>query len=213
MRRTDFVYNKIEAYVLLEIERERDDFGVRFVDRQSVGQHIFVAQLSGMICVERIDKAVHEFQFWTQLEEGKVEVAANADRCEHVVALESDIIVIATAQIEHWRQSANEIGSVIVESRSVEDEFAGCSDVNGFHVLALLDWIACTVGLGKVVEFDVTVAEVHGWRETELEILIDTKFSQHTNGESCIPAILVGCDNALVGCSVFVGDGDRTRVH
>lgn len=198
---------------LFEVEAEDYHLGVGFLHRFGVGQHVFVAQLIGMVCVKTVAQTIHELQFGSKLEERQVKIASDAYFGTDVVAFEFDVVGAFAAQVYHWIDAGHEVRTVVVESWRCEDEVEGRRDIDRLQILFLLPWFAVRVKILQIAERKVAVAEVHGGRHAELEVGVDAIFAHHAHVESGVPSVLVGSDKSLDSCAVLAGYDLRAGIE
>ena len=175
----------------LKIKRQGDDFCTSLVDGVGIHHHVAVAKMIGMVSVERVGEAIHEFQLGTEFKKWKIEVTANAQLCIEVVTLQLQIVVVATREINHRVETRHEIRTVIVEAGGCNNQVDGAGDVGGLHVLVLLSGFAVDIHVGVIEECEMAVAKIHGRGDAQLEIGVQTQLTKYAHIETIVPAVLV----------------------
>lgn len=139
--------------------------------RTGKGPHRSIAQAGGMPRVEAVGQAEHEFQFGTELEERKIEVAAYAGLKEDIVALELQYVIVPPAEVDDGVEPRHDIRAVVARTLRGVDEIRRAGDVDRLEVLRAA---AQTVGcLGIIVaESDMPAAEIKSRSHAEREIIV-----------------------------------------
>lgn len=199
--------------MLLEIEGEGNHFGSGFVHGVGVNEHVGVLQLAGVLIVEHVAKAEHEFKFGTELEERKVDVAAQTQFKEAVHTFKLYVFFGVSGEVEHGREAGHYVGTVVVVAFCSEDKVERRRNVNAFQVLLLADEGAVGGRFAVIEKGEVARPEVHGRRYAQRKVFVETCFAEHANGEAGAPAVLVARNEccAAVG-SIFVCDDLRPHV-
>jgi hypothetical protein len=129
------------------------------------------------------------------------------------VSFETKDGLVATAEVEHGVEPDHNVGAMIVETRCSENQIQSRREISRLQVLPLFDGLASGVGLKKILENEVSIAEIHGGSNAELKMPAQAKLAQYANDKAKVVSVLVGSD---VGChhrSVFPCKRLRSDVH
>ncbi len=171
----------------------------------------------GVVGVEGVGEAIHKFQLGTELEKGKVKVAAYTQLGIEVVTFQFEIVIVAAGEVDHRVKACHEVRTVIVEAGSSDDQVDGVGDVRSLHVLMFLGGLAIDIHVGVIAEGEMAVAKIHGRGNTQLQVGVQTQLAQHAYVETIVPAILVArymllCHRAVFHLHYLWADVDQLDV-
>ena len=176
-----------------EVEGEGNDLGFGFIDAERIGTHRLVLQMIGVSGIEAVCEAIHELQFWPYFEERHVEVAAEACLEVHVIAFESDIAVVGAGEVDGRGETQYRIRPVVTHAWRSGDEVKRTGEVDRFQVLRAVEHRVGSLSV-HIVKLYMSRTKKDGRSHTELEVLGQPRFSEHTHLESVVPSALVTSD-------------------
>lgn len=181
-------------------------------DAICVYAHVGVLQFAGVVVVQGIAQTIAELQFRDQFEEWQVEITAQAHLQEHVRPFQLNIFLILARQIDHRVHACHDVGAVVVPALRTELQVNGEGDIGVLHVLCLFKKSAVLGTIRHITERQVLGSEVHGWRESQVQVLAQPQIGQHTHAEAAIPSVCITEDGLLLRASVFMCDSLRSDV-
>lgn len=155
-----------------------------------------------MTLVEAVVKAVAELYFGYEFEERQIEVAAHAEFYHSVKALELYEGLILTSKIDHGRDAADEVGTVVVEAQGGELDIDRHGQVSVFHILSGFTGIATVVQVVQIAKYKMLGAEVHLRSEAKREMLAETPICQYAYAESRVPGVVI-TENGARGAIIY----------
>ena len=184
-------------YRLLEVERQHDHLAVGAVEAVAEDALVDIGELVDMLLVEGVAETVAELQLGDELEEGEVEVATHAYLEHGVETVEMDVVLVLAREVDHRTDTADEVGTVVVEALGRELQVDRHSKVGVFQVLRRLARLAAVVEVIEVAEDEVLAAEMECRQNAQRQVLAEAQVGEHADAESGVPGVYLADDGAL----------------
>lgn len=132
----------------------------------------------GTILVQHIPQPEAKFKFGDELEEWKIEITAHSEFQHHIERFRLDLGMFAGSQVVGGLQTADYVGTEIIETRRTHLEVQRQGYISGLHVLRL------SFPGGKIAESDMLAPEMQGGYEPDSHIVVEFPLAKHPDTEA-----------------------------
>ena len=130
-------------------------------DGLGVETFVLVGQLVAVVIVDVVGKAVAELQLGNKLEEGQIEITAQAYLDHGTIAFQLHIVLFLAREIEHGTDTSQDVRSVVVEALGTELQVDRKGDVGVLQVLRGELGLSVVIEVIEIAEREVLGTKVH----------------------------------------------------